>query len=180
MLQRENIISRLQSYVPFDNKEQQHLKKTLDFVIQESKCFDRATVSGHVTGSAWIISHDQQFVLLTHHMRLNKWFQLGGHSDGCPNTHEVALREAREESGIESLTLATHNIFGIDVHSIPKRGIEPKHYHYDIVYLIKTDRFIPLIKSGESKELKWVRIDDICNYTKDPFIVRLVQKTRDL
>ena len=86
MLQRENIISRLQSYVPFDNKEQQHLKKTLDFVIQESKCFDRATVSGHVTGSAWIISHDQQFVLLTHHMRLNKWFQLGGHSDGCPNT----------------------------------------------------------------------------------------------
>ena len=167
-------------YVPFNEDEQQHLKRTLDFITREPNCFNRATASGHVTGSAWIISNDYYFVLLTHHTKLNKWFQLGGHSDGCSNTHEVALREATEESGIKGLALVTEDIFGIDVHSIPKRGAELMHNHYDIVYLIKSDMSMLTKKSSESKELKWVKIDDVYSYTNDPFIARLVEKTKNL
>lgn len=179
-MSKENIINQLQIYVPHNREEKKHLDRTLDFIIHEPNCFDRTTKIGHVTGSAWIISPDHQLVLLTHHMKLNKWFQLGGHSDGCPNTHEVALNEAKEESGIEDLELISEDIFGIDVHSIPERGAESKHDHYDIVYLIKIDPSTPLVKSSESKELRWVKVEDVPNYTNDPFVVRLVRKTKGL
>ena len=69
-------------------------------------CFERSCVPGHVTGSAWLVSHDRSRFLLTHHRKLGRWLQLGGHSDGDPDTAQVALREAREESGIAALTLA--------------------------------------------------------------------------
>ena len=39
---------------------------------------------------------------MTHHRKLRMWLQLGGHADGEKNLFKVALREAEEESGIQS------------------------------------------------------------------------------
>ena len=71
------------------------------FVSAYPNCFERSLSIGHITGSAWLVNQTKTRVLLTHHKRLNKWLQLGGHADGNPNVLEVAMQEAREESGIE-------------------------------------------------------------------------------
>ena len=53
-------------------------------------CFARTCIPGHITGSVWRASHDHTRFLLTHHRKLNRWLQLGGHSDGNPNPVKYA------------------------------------------------------------------------------------------
>ena len=79
-------------------------------------------------------------MLLTQHAKLGRWLQLGGHSDGDPDTLEVALREAREESRLE-VRAVDENIFDLDVHLIPVRGDEPAHYHMRVLVQAMEDRF---------------------------------------
>ena len=100
--------------------------------------------------------------LLNFHKKLNRWLQFGGHSDGCPDTWEVALREAIEETGMKDIDFAMLDIFDIDVHPIPEnlKKNEPEHLHYDIRFLLKakSDEFVI---SDESNNLKWVNNEDI-------------------
>jgi 8-oxo-dGTP pyrophosphatase MutT (NUDIX family) len=97
-------------------------------------------------------------VLLTHHRRLNKWVQLGGHTDGDPDVHTAALREAKEESGIEGVKPPFGNIFDIDVHRIPARGDEPAHYHYDIRFIAAVTGPEGYTVGDESHDLAWVEV----------------------
>ena len=52
------------------------------FITTHGNCFDRQCVPGHITGSAWVLDRSEKRTLLTHHRKLDKWLQLGGHSDG--------------------------------------------------------------------------------------------------
>jgi len=49
------------------------------FVADNPDCFKRTLLSGHATGSAWLVNPAMTHVLLTHHRKLNIWVQLGGH-----------------------------------------------------------------------------------------------------
>lgn len=93
----------------------------------------------------------------TQFIRTCKWFQLGGHSDDNPNTWQVAMREAVEESGISSIRFVTQDIFDVDVHIIPEnvKKSEPEHKHYDIRFLLQAEKEDVVI-SEESNDLRWV------------------------
>ena len=93
------------------------------FVDSHPDCFHRSCRVGHITGSAWLVDMAGDRVLLAHHAKLGRWLQPGGHSDGDPDTLTVALREAREESGLDVRALEDA-VFDIDVHGIPARGRE--------------------------------------------------------
>src|SRR4051812_47678787 len=90
-------------------------------ILQQSACYDRENLPGHITGSSWIVDEARQHVLLTHHAKLNKWLQPGGHADGDENILRVSLREAEEETGLKDLRLLSHEPFDIDIHTIPVR-----------------------------------------------------------
>ena len=68
---------------------------------------------------------DRRRCLLTHHRKLDRWLQLGGHADGQWQVDEVALREAREESGMTGFDFVpidgTLMPLDVDVHQIPAR-----------------------------------------------------------
>ena len=55
----------------------------------------------HLTASAWVVSPDRKQVLLAYHDLYDSWAWLGGHADGDRDLLAAALREAREESGLE-------------------------------------------------------------------------------
>ena len=101
---------------------------------------------------------DRQRTLLTHHRKLGKWLQLGGHADGDPDLLAVALREAREESGLSGLTALDTRLFDVDRHWIGSRGHEPGHWHHDFRFIIEADPAEALTLSQESKALSWVDI----------------------
>src|ERR1700741_1285851 len=44
--------------------------------------FTRDRLSGHFTASSWLVDRSGERVLLTHHRKLARWLQLGGHADG--------------------------------------------------------------------------------------------------
>ncbi len=173
-MHRTLLLHRLQCYgnsSRFMQEEQAHLTEIMRFINTYPGCFEREH-QGHITGSAWVINHDQTHALLTHHKKLAMWVQLGGHADGNPDIPAVALREAHEESGIDDLWLVSQDIFDIDIHPIPNKCL----YHYDIRYLIKAPRDAQYTVSEESHDLAWVRFDEIETYTSSRSVLRMAEK----
>ncbi len=113
-----------------------------------------------------------------HHGKLDRWLQLGGHVDGNPDLAAAALREAQEESGLQSVRLASAAIFDVDRHAIPARGAEPEHWHYDVRFLFEADPAEPLVVSDESHELAWVELDRVAALNPSESLARLVRKSR--
>ncbi|MDF9828565.1 8-oxo-dGTP pyrophosphatase MutT (NUDIX family) [Ereboglobus sp. PH5-5] len=152
------------------------------FVETRENCAERSLLIGHLTGSAWIVDAARRRTLLTHHRKLGMWLQLGGHADGELDLASVAMREAREESGLSKLQLVTDadgavKIFDVDRHRIPGRGAEPEHWHYDVRFLVEGDPDEPLVITSESKELAWVDLADVARLNPDESMLRMVRKT---
>ena len=181
MSHRNLLLKALESYTTTDKQEQVFISDMIAFIKENPNCFDRTNLAGHITGSAWVLSPDEKKVLLTHHKKLNRWLQLGGHSDGDPDTRHVALREATEESGISGITLLMKGIFDVDIHAIPDnpQKQEPEHKHYDVRFLMKAPTEDYHI-SDESNALKWVSIKELMSMAKErkisPSMVRMAQK----
>jgi len=155
------------------------LEETISFVKTYTGCFERALTIGHITASAWITDKKEELALLCHHKKLNKWLQLGGHCDGNPNVTEVALKEAEEESGLQNFKFKTEAIFDVDIHKIPQHKNAQEHLHYDIRFWLLADPKLPLIISSESKNLKWIPVDEIHQYNNERSIMRMVEKTKN-
>jgi 8-oxo-dGTP pyrophosphatase MutT (NUDIX family) len=157
--------------------ETQQTFDTIRFVEAHADCLLRSCSPGHLTGSAWIVSPDRRLTLLTHHHKLDKWLQLGGHADGDADLLAVALREAREESGLTQLRAVDASVFDVDRHWIPERKNEPGHYHYDLRFLVEANPAEPLRITSESKDLAWVELGRVTTLNPEESIARMVRKT---
>lgn len=146
------------------------------FIAAHPDCLWRTCLEGHLTASAWIVDAARERTLLTHHRKLDRWLQLGGHVDGEADLAAAALREAREESGLTRLRLVSPEILDVDRHRIPARGAEPEHWHYDVRFLIEADPAEPLAISSESKDLAWVRLDAVVRLNPDESLARMLRK----
>lgn len=178
-MHRQDLINKLNDYSPEFEAEKEFRASFLSFVKQNPECFERSLEEGHVTGSAWIINKTGTKVLLTHHHKLDRWLQLGGHADGDPDIINVATKEALEESGLKSIRLVSQSIFDIDIHTIPARKTDPEHLHYDIRFLFQADENEPLVVSNESKDLAWVELDKLAALVEsNDSIMRMMQKSQ--
>ena len=169
-----NLRSMIDRYLVRYPEERSVGQKFLEFLTDYPNCFERNCEYGHITGSAWLVDPDEESVLLTHHKKLKKWLQLGGHSDGVKDVLAVATREAMEESGLEVVVLDTE-IFDIDVHKIPERGSFPAHYHFDVRFAFRSESKTFSV-SEESIDLEWVPIGDIHLRSTDDSVLRLKDK----
>ena len=177
---RVALLAELDAHVPYDARERDMIERTRAFVHANERCFERTHAAGHVTGSAWIVDRSLAAAVLTHHRKLEKWLQLGGHADGESDVRAVAAREAFEESGLGSLVFARHAIYDVDVHDIPARGDEPAHVHYDVRFAFFADRNERPVASAESHRVEWIPLDKLENYAIDDSVRRLAAKSRDL
>ncbi|MER5729770.1 NUDIX hydrolase [Streptomyces sp. NPDC002138] len=131
--------------------------------------------AGHLTGSALVIDPARGRVLLTLHKKLGMWLQMGGHCESGDTTLEgVALREAREESGIETgLTLLPGGPVRLDRHPIPS----PCNWHLDVQYAALAPAGAEAAISDESLDLRWFAYDEVAGVA-DASVVRLLEATR--
>ncbi|KMM77543.1 NUDIX hydrolase [Xanthomonas sp. NCPPB 1128] len=139
--------------------------------------FVRDRLDGHLTGSAWLVSADGTRTLLTHHRKLQRWLQLGGHADGDRDLARVALKEAEEESGLPGLALEDGAIFDLDRHWIPARGEVSGHWHYDARYVVRAGVDEAFAVSEESLALAWRPITELLDEADlDPSLRRMARK----
>lgn len=175
---REQMLALLRAYSSDDARELEMLHRMREFAAKYENCCERSLLIGHMTGSAWVVDRERESVLLTHHRKLNRWLQVGGHADGNPDLLEVALREAREESGLTQLKVVSELPFDIDIHEIPERGPEPRHLHYDVRFLLEATSDEPLVVSEESHALAWLPIRDLAARADlDESLQRMLRKT---
>jgi 8-oxo-dGTP pyrophosphatase MutT (NUDIX family) len=160
-------------------------QRFLAFAAAHVDCLLRSCVPGHITASAWILSPDRGSALLTHHRKLDRWLQLGGHVDGEPRIEAAALREAQEESGMSQFAFEAVGgeqlvPLDLDVHTIPARGSEPRHEHWDLRFLLRALPGQQLVQSPESNDLRWFPLAELPRVTTEESVLRLGRKAAAL
>jgi hypothetical protein len=138
--------------------------------------FRRERLAGHFTASAWLVDRTGTRVLLTHHRKLDRWLQLGGHADGVRDFARVALTEAEEESGLTDLVVEP-DIFDLDAHEIPEHKGVPAHVHYDVRFVVRAGGREDFVVSDESHALAWRGIAALVDDADaDPSLRRMALK----
>ncbi len=189
-MHRRHLLSMLAHYRQVFPGESAVVDQICELVHSHATCFERSCRPGHITGAAWILSSDRRRCLLTHHRKLDRWLQLGGHSDGQCLVDEVALREAREESGMTSFSFVPiHGALmplDIDIHLIPERRdasgnvIEDAHEHHDIRFLLVANSDQEIHISDESHDVAWFTPEEVRQRTDEESVLRMLYKTLEL
>jgi 8-oxo-dGTP pyrophosphatase MutT (NUDIX family) len=179
---RNRLLGLLLKHQAADAQEEADRWRIYQLVDVEPDCFGERCTHAHITGSAFVLDPAGR-LLLTHHKKLNRWLQVGGHSE--PDEHDplqTALREAAEESGLCDLRPAPGAAmpFDVDVHGIPARGERLGHDHHDVRYLLLTDTPEHIEVTAESHALQWVPLDALgaLGLLEEPAMARVLGKVR--
>jgi 8-oxo-dGTP pyrophosphatase MutT (NUDIX family) len=173
---RASLVADLERYARVWPSEAEVVAQFLALAADPVDPFARARLDGHFTGSAWLVNAAGTHLLMTHHRKLDRWLQLGGHADGDRDMAAVALKEAEEESGLVDLVVEPE-IFDLDRHWIPERGDVPGHWHYDARYVVRTTGSEAFAVSDESHALAWREIVPMLEDTAtDDSIARMARK----
>ena len=136
----------------------------------------RSCLPDHVTASTVVLSPDGDQVLLTLHAKAGAWFQLGGHTeDGDTTLTGAALREAREESGLDDLRLDPEPV-QLDRHEVPFCGGRPGTRHLDVRFLAVAPPGHAHAVSDESVDVRWWPVGELPS--DEPSLRQLVDRGR--
>ena len=109
-------------------------------------------------------------VLLIHHRQLDKWLPLGGHIELDEDPEMAALREAREESGLEVELLGerppttepgTRALIAprfLDIHRI-----NSTHEHIGMIYWARPTNGTVTLAPAEHHRIRWCAVEELEN-----------------
>lgn len=178
------------AYVPQDAAEAGDKAMILEYLrLFPDNILTRDNQIAHLTASGFVVNGDGTKVLMAHHDLYRVWAWTGGHADGDGDLLAVALREAREETGVEhirplSTALASLEILPVWGHV--KRGKwVPSHQHLNLTYLLTADESDPLhYREGENTGVAWLPADKLLELTNewqmDEVYTKLLERARKL
>ena len=144
-------------WLPPDDDQASLRAAYLAFLEQHGNAMERACTIGHLTASALVMDEARSRVLLTLHPKVGRWLQLGGHCEAPDRTmREAALRESREESGIEDVVISEWPL-RLDRHPVPCAGGQSEHL--DVQFLATVPSDAVAVISHESDDLQWFGVD---------------------
>ncbi len=154
----------LDNYKPVNSQEEKDIALIKEFVKRNNDAYHRTNLAAHVTSSAIVVNENMDKVLFAHHNIYNSFGWVGGHNDGEEDCLKVALKEAKEETGINNIKAFSKDIIGVDVIHVTnhyKRGeYVPDHLHLNVTYLlIASEAEMPKAREGENSDVKWFPID---------------------
>ena len=142
-MDRQKLMESIRAYQPFNEQEEMDKSLILDWIETQDDAFSRDNTVAHMTASAWVVNKDRSRVLMAYHNIYHSWAWLGGHADGDADLCSVAVREVKEESGIEEVKLLSDQPFSLEILSVDghvKRGkYVTAHLHLNVTYLMEAD-----------------------------------------
>jgi 8-oxo-dGTP pyrophosphatase MutT (NUDIX family) len=169
---------QLLAFAAPDAAQAQTRDRILAFVDRHPDALSRTCTDGHLTGSALVVDHPGDHVLVLFHRKAQRWLQPGGHADGDANLAGVARREAEEESGIAGLSVVVPAI-DVDIHHVAFPGEQP-HVHLDVRYLVRAPADAQVVGNHESDALRWVSLAELATLDVDPGTLRMAARGVEL
>ena len=161
------------AYEPRDEAEAGDKAMFLEYLrLFPDTILTRENKIAHLTASGFVVNGDGTRVLMAHHNLYRVWAWTGGHADGDGDLLSVALREAREETGVEHIKPLSTAIASLDILPVwghVKRGEwVPSHQHLNVTYLLTADDRDPLhFREGENTKVGWLPAEELLAYTNE-------------
>lgn len=171
----ENLKESLEEFKSFNEQEEVDRKIMLNYINDFNDVLTRQNEYGHFTSSAFILNKERTKILMIYHKIYNSWAWVGGHSDGDSDLLYVAMKEAKEETGIKNVVPIFKNIYSLELVNVnghEKRGkYVGSHMHLNVTYLLEADENEEIrIKADENSGVKWVPINEVLNVTSEVWI----------
>ncbi|MFA5006689.1 MAG: NUDIX hydrolase [Candidatus Izemoplasmatales bacterium] len=162
----------IRRYHPYDEQEATDKRTILQFLDRNPDALLRDNGAAHLTASAIVVDPTMTKVLFAFHNIYRSWSWVGGHNDGDPDFLSVAVREAKEETGIVNVRPHSDDIFMLDViyvHNHVKKGkYVGDHLHLNVTYLLVADESDALVvKPDENAGVRWFPIDSVLEHVSE-------------
>jgi 8-oxo-dGTP pyrophosphatase MutT (NUDIX family) len=146
----------------------------------------------HFTATAYIF-HEER-ALLHFHRKLGKWLPPGGHVEPNETPPEAALREAKEETGLDIIILEQENL-KIDAYNgvsfprpflcllehIPAYKDKPAHQHMDMIYIARpADSCLPMNALSDFRWFRYEETQELELFPDVAEVLRLLLKEKKL
>ena len=166
---------KIEKYIPYNEQEENDKKVMIKYISDFDNILTRQNEYGHFTSSAFVINKKRTKILMIYHKIYNSWAWTGGHSDGDSNHLNVAIKEAKEETGIKNVVPILPDIYSLEIITVDgheKRGkYISSHVHLNITYLLEADENEEIhIKEDENSGVKWFSVDEILKATSEPWV----------
>ena len=150
-----DLIDRLRAWTPLAPGQAALRDEYLDFVLASPEAaLERHGGPEHVTGSCFVFTPDLTQVLLCFHKKGRFWVQLGGHVEPADGSvADTAMREAREECGIDDLVPVGGGILDLDRHALG--GGFSCRTHWDVGFAAIARPEAAAVASDESDDVAW-------------------------
>ena len=171
----------LEAYRPWNAQEAQDRAELLRRLRSGEDLYTRDNAAGHLTASAWVVSPDRKQVLMAYHNLYGSWAWLGGHADGDRDLLAAAVREVREESGLEDVRAVTPGIYSLEILPVAgheKRGVYvPSHLHLNVTFLLEADPAAPVRrKPDENSAVAWFGLEEALSASAEPWMRERIYK----
>lgn len=171
----DNLKENIKNFKPYNEQEEVEKRIMLNYLNDFDDTLTRQNEYGHFTSSAFVLNKQRTKILMIYHKIYNSWVWVGGHSDGDSDLLYVAIKEAKEETGIKNVVPIFNNIYSIEIINV--NGHEKKgkyvgsHVHLNVTYLLEADENEEIhIKEDENSGVKWVPINEILNTTSEQWV----------
>lgn len=177
------------AYQPYNQNEQSDKALILQCMESFPDVLTRQNLICHFTSSSWIVNPAHTKALLIYHNIEQTWMWTGGHADGESNMFDVALREAKEETSLNSLRALSKDFFSLEVFAVPphiRRGeFVSAHLHLNCGFLLEADENEAFkIKSDENSGIRWADFSEIIaksqKGTMSPHYASLIERLEKL
>ena len=172
----------IRSYIPKDEREAVEKAEMLTLIDREGeRLLVRDCAYAHMTASSIIVNRARTKTLMAFHKIYQSWAWTGGHADGETDLLHVAMREAKEETGIEHLKRIGNGAASLEILPVwahVKRGkAVGSHLHLNVSYLFEADDALPLrIAADENSAVGWLPIDRLHEYVSEQDMLPIYKK----
>ena len=184
----DNLKENIENFIPYNEQEEVERKIMLDYIRDFNDILTRQNEYGHFTSSAFVLNKERTKMLMIYHKIYNSWAWVGGHSDGDSDLLYVAMKEAKEETGIKNVAPISNDIYSLEIINVnghEKRGkYVGSHVHLNVTYLLEADENEEIhIKEDENSGVKWVPIDEVLNvaseiWVRDRVYTKIIEKMK--
>ena len=179
-----NIKQQLEQYKPYNAQEAKDREVILRYMDTFENLFTRENEFAHFTASAWLVNRDHTKVLMAYHNIYNSWSWIGGHADGETDLLAVALKEAKEETGLMDVAPVLEEIYSIEILGVPAHEKKGKHVathvHLNVTYLLEaSEDELTCIKPDENSDIGWFALEAAIEASTEPEMKVVYQKLNE-